>query len=47
MFHVINNGDKINYNNPRLVWVNNRVDVNGKIDVGKLDDNAAKELFDS
>jgi hypothetical protein len=43
----INNGTKIIITTRSWALIQNRVDVNGRIDVEKLDGNAAKELFDS
>ena len=41
-----NNGTKIIITTRGWALIENRVDVNGRIDVEKLDENAAKELFD-
>jgi hypothetical protein len=43
----INNGTKIIMTTRGWALIENRVDMNGRIDVEKLDGNAAKKLFDS
>ena len=43
----VNNGTKIIITTRGWASIENRVHVNGRIDVDKLDGNAAKELFDS
>jgi hypothetical protein len=44
---TVHNGTKIMITTRDWALVENRVDVKGRIDVDKLDGNAAKELFDS
>jgi ATPase subunit of ABC transporter with duplicated ATPase domains len=43
----VNNGTKIIITTRAWALIENRVDMNGRIDVDKLDENAAKELFDA